>query len=313
MPLQGPSEDGPRFFKPPLQSNPMSEVPENAGPGLASGNPGIVRVEAWARYPWLRAGFSTRHGGRSLVYSDGLIGEQNLGWTDADAQEIVEGNRRRFLAEAAGGCDFELVTTRQTHGAVIQQVAGRGPFETRTGRAVLSGDGLMTSARGLLLGVQTADCVPVLLADTRKRVVAAFHAGWRGTLARIVEKGVGEMRERHGSKPGDLVAAIGPAIARCCFEVGEDVRTGFEGHFEYASSLFQEVIGADGSPQLHQDLFEANRRQLLDAGVSEKHITIVGECTVCTRVPSGQRKYFSHRAERGHTGRMLSVIGVAAS
>jgi YfiH family protein len=195
---------------------------------------------------------------------------------------------------------------------------------------VLRGDALMTRQRGLLLGIQTADCVPVLIADTKTRAVAAFHAGWRGTLARIVERGVGTMRLEFGSQPKNLIAAIGPAIGACCYSVGEEVRHEFESQFAYAPELFSEVYDSDPvrdkypmlfltarapghsniGPQIHLDLHEANRRQLLDAGVKAKAITVVGECTACARLRDGRRKYFSHRAEHGFTGRMLSAIGV---
>jgi YfiH family protein len=207
---------------------------------------------------------------------------------------------------------------------------GHPEFSTADGRAVLRGDALMTRQRGLLLGIQTADCVPVLIADTKTRAVAAFHAGWRGTLARIVERGVGTMRLEFGSQPKNLIAAIGPAVGACCYSVGEEVRHEFESQFVYAPELFSEVYDSDPvrdkypmlfltarapghsniGPQIHLDLHEANRRQLLDAGVSAKAITVVGECTACARLRDGRRKYFSHRAEHGFTGRMLSAIGV---
>jgi hypothetical protein len=208
---------------------------------------------------------------------------------------------------------------------------GHPEFSTADGRAVLRGDALMTRQRGLLLGIQTADCVPVLIADTKTRAVAAFHAGWRGTLARIVERGVGTMRLEFGSQPKNLIAAIGPAIGACCYSVGEEVRHEFESQFAYAPELFSEVYDSDPvrdkypmlfltarapghsniGPQIHLDLHEANRRQLLDAGLRAKAITVVGECTACARLRDGRRKYFSHRAEHGFTGRMLSVVGVA--
>jgi hypothetical protein len=166
------------------------------------------------------------------------------------------------------------------------------------------------------------------VADTRRRIVAAFHAGWRGTLARIVERGIGTMRLQFGSKPKDLIAAIGPGIGACCYSVGEEIRFDFESQFAYAPLLFSEVYDSDPvrdkypllfltarapghsniGPQIHLDLIEANRRQLLDAGVRESKISIVGECTACTRLPNGGRRYFSHRDEHGYTGRMLSVI-----
>ena len=288
---------------------------------------GIVRVPQWDRWPWLQAGFSTRQGGASSAYGDR---EQNLGWTKEDDPAIVAENRRRFVHAVAGRSAPELVTIRQFHSALIRAVeAGGSPLATADGKAVLRGDAFMTDRSGILLGIQTADCVPVLLADTRTRAVAAFHAGWRGTLARIVERGVGTMQLKYGSRPKDLVAAIGPAINACCFAVGEEVRFEFESQFAYAKKLFSEVYDSDPvkekypllfltarapghsniGPQIHLDLIEANRRQLLDAGLSKSRITVVSECTACTRLKNSRRRYFSHRAEDGYTGRMLSVIG----
>ena len=120
-----------------------------------------------------------------------------------------------------------------------------GWLETADGRAVLRGDGMMTNVPGVMLGVQVADCVPVLVADVRRRAVAAFHAGWRGTLKRIVERGIGTLRLRYGSRPEDLVAVVGPAIGACCYAVGEAVRHEFESQFAYAEELFSEVYDSD--------------------------------------------------------------------
>jgi YfiH family protein len=304
--------------------------------------PGLVLVAGWERFPWLRAAFSTRQGGQTTTYSlaepllgGGPAGEHNLGWTAQDDPAIVAENRRRFLAAVAGlpksAVQPALVTLRQFHSGLIRTIHSdtRSPLATPDGLAVLRGDGLLTDAAGLMLGIQTADCVPVLIADTRTRAVAAFHAGWRGTLARIVERGVGTMRREFGSRPQDLVAAIGPAIRDCCFAVGEEVRFEFESQFAYAPELFSEVYDSDPvrdkypllfltarapghsniGPQIHLDLHEANRRQLLDAGLKAKAISVIAECTACARMRDGRRKYFSHRAESGFTGRMLSVIG----
>jgi len=288
----------------------------------------VVRVPGWEKFPWLAAGFSTRLGGISEAYG---AGEQNLGWTEQDSEENVAENRRGFVEAVAGKKPGELVTVRQIHSGLIRVIEkDHGNLATENGRAVMRGDASMTDVPGLLLGVQTADCVPVLVVDTKKKVVAAFHAGWRGTLKRIVERGVGTMQLRYGSKPKDLIAAIGPAIGACCFAVGDEVRWEFESQFAYAPELFSEVYESDPvrekypllfltarapghsniGPQTHLDLFEANRRQLIDAGLSAKNIHVVGECTACTYTRDGQRKYFSHRSEHGFTGRMMGVVGV---
>ena len=177
----------------------------------------------------------------------------------------------------------------------------------------------------MALAVLTADCFPVLLVDTKKKAVGAFHAGWRGTVKRIVEKGVGIMRLEFGSRPEDIHAAIGPGIQQCSFEVGEEVEDAFHTQFAYAAELFHHVQESDavrerypmlfmnqrapghGDPciKVHLDLREANRRQLLAAGVPEANITALKDCTVCQ-----PRKFFSHRAERGKTGRQMALVGI---
>ena len=289
----------------------------------------VVRA-AWGRDPsWLLHGFSTRAGGVSTVYGGRSL---NLGWTKEDDATLVGENRRALVRAVAVERPAKLVTVRQIHSPMIRMVReGEEQSAAKEGRALPAADGLMTDVPGLLLGIQTADCVPVLLADRKRRAVAAFHAGWRGTLGRIVERGVGTMRLAYGSRPEDLVAAIGPAIGACCYAVGEEMRHEFESQFAYAAELFSERFDSDPvrtkypllfltarapghspiGPQLHLDLAEANRRQLLDAGVRAEAITVVGECTACARDANGKRRYFSHRDEHGFTGRMLSAIGIA--
>ena len=303
--------------------------PSGMGGRAAGRKLDAVRAPGWERYPWLLHGFSSRAGGVSDVYGPGSL---NLGWTKTDDPKNVAENRRRFILEIAGGHATRLVTLRQTHTGVVRVLeAGDSPLETAEGKAVLRGDAVMTDVPGFLLGVQVADCVPVLVADPKRKAVAAFHAGWRGTLKRIVERGIGRMRLRYGSKPEDLVAVIGPSIGACCYSVGEDVKHEFESQFAYWKELFSEVYDSDPvkekypllfltarapghsniGPQIHLDLWEANRRQLLDAGLKESKVTVIGECTACTRVKGGALKYFSHRGESGFAGRMIAAIGVA--
>jgi polyphenol oxidase len=276
-----------------------------------------LRATALSSVSWLVHGFSTRHGGVSTCYGGKTL---NLGLTEHDTAPNVEHNRKLFLSSLNAGKvgDWHLLSLKQIHSANILRV-------NADTKQPLTGDGLITNTPGLLLAIKTADCVPVLIADISRRAVGAFHAGWRGTVARIVEKGVGEMRRQFGSKPGDLRAAIGPSIRRCCYSVGAEVRAEFESQFAYADDLFEEVFDSnaihvrypllflnqrapghgDLGPEIHLDLVEANRRQLLEAGLQTEAITVIDGCTACDT-----RRFFSHRAEFGKTGRMMSVIGI---
>lgn len=268
-----------------------------------------VEIEAWAHLSWLWAAFSTRSSGASAAYGSR---EQNLGWTPEDNPLHVAENRRKFLQDVTGNPVCRLVTLKQIHSGIVHDLVldgtdVTGPHDFSSASVpTLQGDGLISGEPGQVLGILTADCVPVLVADTRTHRVAAFHAGWRGTLARIVENGVRSLRERHGCRPEDLVAAIGPSVRPCCFEVGAEIQAVFTENFPCASTLF--VTPQPGSrPRL--DLQEANRRQLLDAGLRASAIQTIAECTSCHRTSEGRRKYFSYRAEAGVTGRMLSIIG----
>jgi polyphenol oxidase len=281
----------------------------------------VVRVPSWSRQEWLIHGFSTRTGGKTTVYRPGKT-DLNLGFTNSDDPNHVTRNRSLFVDAATGGKKIlGMVTLRQIHSSLIRRVAAEDISTP------LKGDGLMTDQPGVLLGIQTADCIPVLVADRKNRAVAAFHAGWRGTLARIVENGVGRMRLEFGSRPENLIASIGPGIGQCCYSVGEEVRQQFESQFIYAPELFREEYDSDSvkekypmlfltarapghselGPAMHLDLVEANRRQLLAAGLKKGSIFVTGQCTGCNT-----DRFFSHRIEKGFTGRMMSVIGVAA-
>jgi len=289
-----------------------------------------LAAPGWGGMRWLWNGFSTRQGGRSRAYCPegaagelGEFGELNLGFTPADARETVEENRRLLVEAVTDAAETPLVTLRQIHSNLVVRVSAADAVRAVPRKA----DGAMTDEPGILLGIQTADCLPVLVADRKRRAVAAFHAGWRGTVKRIVELGVGRMRMEFGSQPEDLVAAIGPGVGACCYAVGEEVMTEFESQFGYARELFQEVYDSDPvrtkypmlfltqrapghspiGPSLHVDLAEANRRQLLDAGLKAGAIKTTGGCTACQ-----PELFFSHRASQGHAGRMLSVIGIRA-
>lgn len=280
----------------------------------------ILRSETFARIPWLTHGFSTRLGGFSRAYGGDAL---NLGFTKQDSRQSVERNRAAFLSQLgaiSGNKLWPLVTVRQIHSDLIHCV-----IELPT--KPLVGDGLITCMAGVLLAIQTADCLPIILTDSKQRAVGVFHAGWRGTVKRIVEKGVGEMRRCFGTRPSDVKAAIGPGIHGCCYEVGQEVRQQFESQFAYAGDLFREVKESDpvrekypllfltarapGHSELPTkiflDLVEANRRQLMDAGVSPKNINASPLCTACR-----PDLLFSHRGEKGVTGRLMGVAGIKA-
>jgi YfiH family protein len=279
-----------------------------------------LQSQSLKKVPWLIHGFSTRPGGVSDSYGGRSL---NLGFTQEDTRAHVEENRKLFLlalGAATRGKLWPLVVNRQIHSDIIHVVPDAYPNP-------LAGDGLITRVPGLVVAIMTADCLPVLVVDVKKKVVGAFHAGWRGTVKRIVEKGAGVLRHEYGSRPEDIHAAIGPGIGKCCYAVGEDVKSEFESQFSYAGELFHEVQQADPVREkypllflnarapghgeccgrLHLDLQKANRRQLQAAGVPEKQITTLEQCTACDT-----GKFFSHRAEKGRTGRMMAAIGMVA-
>jgi YfiH family protein len=291
----------------------------------------ILHARHLSQLPWLVHGFSTRVGGSSRAYGKSDL---NLGYTEDDTWAAVERNRTAFLREIgavarqrrgsnnssrhATSSLWPLITLRQIHSDIIRCIDSI-PEEP------LTGDGLITATPGLLLAIQTADCLPVILVDAKRHVVGVFHAGWRGTVKRIVEKGIGEMHRCFGSRPRDLKAAIGPGIQGCCYEVGEEVRIKFESQFGYGASLFREVKDSDpvrekypllfltarapGHGELPKkiflDLMAANRKQLLAAGVPAKSIEASSQCTNCH-----PELLFSYRAEKGKTGRMMGVAGI---
>ena len=292
----------------------MGQKPRRETGSAAKSTIEILRSEV-LNFPWLVHGFSTRVGGHSTAYGGSSL---NLGFTKHDTRAAVERNREAFLlALDADPGAWRLVTQRQVHSDLIHHVTVAAARPTC--------DGLSTDVPGLLLGVQTADCLPVLLVDTKRRAVGAFHAGWRGTLQRIVEKGVGEMRRQFGSVPAELRAAIGPGIHSCCYQVGEEVREKFHSQFAYAGEVFREVRESNpvhekypllflhARPPGHGpeetlfylDLVAANTRQLLDAGVPAESITALPLCTSCRT-----DLLFSYRKEKGVVGRLLGVVGI---
>jgi polyphenol oxidase len=285
------------------------------------------------RLPWLLHAFSTRRGGTSGPPCTGL----NLGFVKWDQREAVQENRRRFQLQI-GAQDFAAASVRQVHsshsyivtrdgtGQLVYQPGGIAAVD-QSGKNPPGGDGLITAEAGILLAIRIADCLPVLLVDPRKRVLAAVHAGWRGALSRIIEKAVGDMRRVFGSDPQQLIAALGPSIRTCCYEVGEDVVEAFHGQFVGADRFFQMIphrpetaTGPQSIPFLSAfppghapehvpaarlDLIAVAQHQLASVGVKPSNVLVADYCTACQT-----ELFFSYRKEGGCTGRQMAVIGI---
>lgn len=181
-----------------------------------------------------------------------------------------------------------LAMLKQTHSAAIVAARGASGF-------IGQGDALVTDQPGQMVGVRTADCVPILLVDGKARAVAAVHAGWRGTAQQIAGGAVAELAARFGTKPQDVYAAIGPAIGACCYEVGPEVAAAF-------TQWWPEFDGVTGRVKL--DLIETNRLQLIDAGLAGDRIFTGAPCTAHTAT------LHSYRRDKEAAGRMISAIGI---
>ncbi len=227
----------------------------------------------------------------------------NLAGFNDDAAENIYENRRQYLNLFDGA--WTLAAGRQVHGSDVRVVRdegdARGPAGARGETEHC--DALVTDAAQVLVGVKTADCVPVLLGDTRRRAVAAIHAGWRGTLALIISKTIERMREEYGTEAADIRVAIGPAAGACCYEVGSEVIEAFRMRFSDADDLLTPT--REGHARI--DLQRANRKQLIKEGVLSERIHVAPFCTMCRT-----DLFFSYRREKilhGRVGRLMSVIG----
>ena len=238
-------------------------------------------------------GFSTRFGGVSDFPQNSL----NLAGFDEDSAENIYENRRRFL-DVMGG-DLKLTTAWQVHGDGVKVVKDHTDADNSEERF----DGLVSQMPGILVGVKTADCVPVLVGDRVKKAFAAVHAGWRGTVGSIVVRAIEKMQEKFGSEPKDFIAAIGPAAGCSNYEIGQDVIEAFASSFEGSEKYFSPT--RDGHALV--DLHLANKDQLLSCGVPLESIYTAPFCTM-----ERPDLFFSYRLEKkkyGKTGRLLSVIG----
>lgn len=240
-------------------------------------------------------GFSTRLGG----VSQGMWASLNLGVNRGDDPDKVRENYRRFF-DAVGVKEGSLVTTNQVHGDIVRVVTSADwksdPFE----KAEFEADGLMTATPGVALMVYAADCIPVLLYDPVRRVIAALHAGWRGTAAGIVSRGVERMKEVYGCRGEDILAAIGPGICSQCFETHEDVPNAMMASMGTAALQYVQI---KENGKFAVDLKGLNRLRLEQAGLTEEHIALCEECTSCL-----PERYWSHRKLGNNRGSMAAVI-----
>jgi YfiH family protein len=276
-----------------------------------SGGLQILQLAPWAKIPWLVHGFSTRPGGTSVLEGKKIL---NLGFMEWDSREAVSENRRLFQSAVAAK-DSALLPLKQIHSDVVHLFLKPAADPPK-------GDASLTNTAGPLLGVQTADCVPILLVDPKKHVVAAVHAGWRGTLARIAQKTIGRMQLEFGCKPADVLAALGPSIGPCCYEVGVELVTKFTAQFADAHDYFDEPrTGDEPNPiqwlnmappghqpppkSVHLDLRKANRSQLIASGLRPNNIYSTDLCTACRT-----DLFFSYRREGPLSGRLMSVVGI---
>lgn len=242
-------------------------------------------------------GFSTRIGGVSPFPNADL----NLAGFDEDAAENIAENRRRFLAVLDG--DMQLATAWQVHGDTIRNIGS--PSEI--GNSEEYADAVMSRLSGVLAGVKTADCVPILIGDHVTGAFAAVHAGWKGTAKSIVSKAVAQLTVSYGAVPSDLICALGPAACGRSYEIGEDVIEAFAADLPDGGKYFTPT--RDGHALV--DLHAANRDQLIDSGVKPDNIFVSALCTM-----ERPDLFFSYRLEKqklGRTGRLLSVIGRAAT
>lgn len=247
-------------------------------------------------YPFLKAGLSTRLGG----VSEGIYATMNLSYTRGDDATRVDENFKRICM--AMGLPYEgVVISAQEHHVNIKNVTAADCGKGKTNAAFKDVDGLITDEPGVVLCTQYADCVPLLFTDPKKRVVAASHAGWRGTVAEIGRLTVERMKSDYGCDPADVLAGIAPSIGRCCFEVDTPVFDAFEKMQVFDDGCFV----YDGGDKYHIDLWEVNRRVLLSAGIRADNVTVTDLCTRC--YPD---LFWSHRKTGPARGSLAAFIGM---
>ena len=259
---------------------------------IQQGKVHYLEPDAFSRQGISCQGFTTRHEGVSRAAYSSL----NLGSNTLDSIHNVIGNRS-LLARAFGATVDKVVTVAQNHGTNLLVIDSPNPDYAHFLK--LECDGIITNQPGLMIGVCVADCAPILLLDPVKGAAAAIHAGWKGTAGKIVPKGVAALVSLFGSNPADILAAIGPTIGACCYEVDVAVRDAFiKGVGDWGDYA---VPAADGKWKL--DLSLANVHQLTAAGIPSENIETAEICVSCR-----PESFFSYRRDKGETGRQMGFI-----
>lgn len=246
--------------------------------------------------------FSTRIGG----VSKGIFSSMNLSYSRGDIKESVDENFRR-MAEVFEAGPERFVCSKQTHTVNVRRVT-----ETDTGKGVVRPtdyedvDGLITDVPGVILSTSYADCVPLYFVDKENKAIGLSHSGWRGTVARMGSATLAAMAEAFGTIPANVVAAIGPSICRDCYEVSEDVAVEFQKNFPDSYTDFLKPGKQEGKYQL--DLWAANKRVLLDAGILPENIAVTDLCTCCN-----SEYLYSHRAANGQRGALSAMMELRKS
>lgn len=261
---------------------------------LVSKHTTIYQFESFGAYHETRHFISSRIGGKS----QGPFAGFNLGFgTDDNAEDVLQ--NRYLLSETLGVPLDWFVFPRQTHSANIAVIdkshSGKGAF-TRDD-AIPDTDALICNIPHIFIVIQVADCVPVLLLDTENKAIAAIHAGWRGTVQEIVPCTIDAMNKHYGTKAENIIAGIGPSIGKCCYNVGEEVKE------KFSALPSSTIIFENRDNNLYLDLWTANKKQLIHAGVPAKNIEIAETCTQCNH-----EMFFSSRHGRGNTGRFTAGI-----
>lgn len=267
---------------------------------IEDGKPGHFRINSWMKqHPDLTAGFSSRLDGVGSAPYASL----NLGLHVGDDPHNVIANRS-LLADAAGVSLTSWTYGEQVHDCQVQKVeaihGGRGTRSRED--AFADKDAFITNEAGMVLAALFADCVPLYFLDPRNKSAGLAHAGWKGTVLQIAKHTVQAMKQEYGTRPEDLLAAIGPSIGACCYEVDEAMAVQF--HLKLGELCTPYIIPSIRSGRFMLNLQEINRKIMIEAGILPQHIEITKLCTGCNL-----SHFFSHRKENGLTGRMAAWIG----